>query len=78
MNNLSMELMLQMVSTRLGTSPDKLRAALEKGDLGEITSGMSEEEKDRFEKSLNKERFQEMLNSPQFQELAKKLGSQES
>lgn len=72
MNN--MDKMLEQASKRLGTNPESLRGALEKGKMNEIISNLSQQDKERLIAVLsNKELREKLMNSKQAADLMKNM-----
>lgn len=66
--------LLKMVSKKVGTSPDELKKDLEKGDLRRLTKGMSKEENEKLQQTIqNKALMEKVFSSPEAQDLMKKL-----
>lgn len=73
-NNSEINNLLNGLSERLNTTPEQLRANLEKGNLGSVVSKMSSGQAKRLQKILdNPEQSEKILNSPQAQAIIKKL-----
>lgn len=72
MNNI--EQMLEAVSKKLGTTPEKLQKSLEKGDLKQAMANMSEKDVQKLSLMLNNKKLMEQLmQSKQAQEVIKNL-----
>ncbi|MGN0476997.1 MAG: hypothetical protein ACI4HM_06625 [Ruminococcus sp.] len=73
-NNSEINNLLNGLSERLNTTPDQLKANLEKGNLDSVVSKMSSGQAKRLQKILdNPEQSEKILNSPQAQAIIKKL-----
>ncbi|MGN0462633.1 MAG: hypothetical protein ACI4HZ_09345 [Ruminococcus sp.] len=73
-NNSEINSLLNGLSERLNTTPEQLRANLEKGNLDSVVSKMSSGQAKRLQKILdNPEQSEKILNSPQAQAIIKKL-----
>ncbi|MCI6652018.1 MAG: hypothetical protein MSH11_01140 [Ruminococcus sp.] len=73
-NNSEINNLLNGLSERLNTTPEQLRANLEKGNLDSVVSKMSSGQAKRLQKILdNPEQSEKILNSPQAQAIIKKL-----
>lgn len=74
LNNSEINNLLNGLSERLNTTPEQLRANLEKGNLDSVVSKMSSGQAKRLQKILdNPEQSEKILNSPQAQAIIKKL-----
>lgn len=70
----NMDKLLSAASEKLGTTPEKLKEALEKGNMNEAVANMSEQDKARLNSLLkNKELMEKLMNSKQAQEIKKNL-----
>ena len=73
LNNSEINNLLNGLSERLNTTPEQLRANLEKGNLDSVVSKMSSGQAKRLQKILdNPEQSEKILNSPQAQAIIKK------
>ncbi|MGN0460753.1 MAG: hypothetical protein ACI4HL_07550 [Ruminococcus sp.] len=73
-NNSEINNLLNGLSERLNTTPEQLKANLEKGNLDSVVSKMSSGQAKRLQKILdNPEQSEKILNSPQAQAIIKKL-----
>ena len=73
-NNSEINNLLNGLSERLNTTPEQLRANLEKGNLDSVVSKMSSGQAKRLQKILdNPQQSEKILNSPQAQAIIKKL-----
>ena len=74
LNNSEINNLLNGLSERLNTTPEQLRANLEKGSLDSVVSKMSSGQAKRLQKILdNPQQSEKILNSPQAQAIIKKL-----
>lgn len=74
LNNSEINNLLNGLSERLNTTPEQLKANLEKGNLDSVVSKMSSGQAKRLQKILdNPEQSEKILNSPQAQAIIKKL-----
>lgn len=72
MNNV--ESMLEAVSKKLGITSQKLKEAIDKGDLSIALSNMSEKDAKKLSSILSDpEMLKKVINSKQAQELKKKM-----
>lgn len=75
MNEKDYEKLLNSASSRLGTSPDKLRQTLEKGDITSLSGGLSKTDKAKLRQVLgNKELMDKLKKASTPQEVMKLLG----
>ncbi len=75
MNEKDYEKLLDSASSRLGTSPDKLRQTLEKGDIASLSGGLSKSDKAKLRQVLgNKELMDKLKKASTPQEVMKLLG----
>ncbi|MGN1126393.1 MAG: hypothetical protein ACI4RI_03035 [Ruminococcus sp.] len=73
-NNSEINNLLNGLSERLNTTPEQLKANLEKGNLDSVVSKMSSGQAKRLQKILdNPQQSEKILNSPQAQAIIKKL-----
>ena len=76
MNDNEYEKLLQAASTKLGSSPEKLRQTLEKGDIASLSAGLSKADKAKLRAVLNnKELMAQLKQAGSPQEIMKMLGS---
>ena len=69
-NPAQLEQLLTYASRRLGSTPEQLKAALEKGGLGGLSSALSAEQAAQAEEIIrNKEKAAQLLNDPQIRKL---------
>ena len=74
MNEKDYEKLLSSASSKLGTSPDKLRQTLEKGDVASLTGGLSKADKANLKAVLgNKELMDKLKKAGSPQEVMKLL-----
>lgn len=68
------EELIDLVSTKLGTSKDSLRKYVENGQLEKLVNGLKPKDANRLQTILsNKEATKQLLSSPQAQQLLKKI-----
>ena len=73
-NNSEINNLLNGLSERLNTTPEQLKANLEKGNLDSVVSKMISGQAKRLQKILdNPQQSEKILNSPQAQAIIKKL-----
>lgn len=76
MNNKQLENLLKITAERLGTTPDALKNAAQKGEMERLLGAMPEAE--QFRKVLSDpEAAKKLLSSPQAQQLLGKLQGKE-
>ncbi len=74
MNDKDYEVLLNTASRKLGSSPDKLRSTLEKGDMSALSAGLSKSDKAKLREILgNKELMAKLKNASSPQEVMKLL-----
>lgn len=74
MNDKDYEVLLNTASQKLGSSPDKLRSTLEKGDMAALSSGLSKSDKAKLRAILaNKELMAKLKSASSPQEVMKLL-----
>ncbi|MBQ8195895.1 MAG: hypothetical protein IJZ47_11115 [Oscillospiraceae bacterium] len=74
MNEKDYEKLLSSASSKLGTSPEKLRQTLEKGDVASLTGGLSKADKAKLKAVLgNKELMDKLKKAGSPQEVMKLL-----
>ena len=61
MNETSYEMLIEMASKKLGTSPDMLRKTLEKGDMKALSQGLSKSDKEKLRAVLSNRELMEKL-----------------
>ena len=75
MNDKDYEKLLQTASAKLGTSPDKLRTTLEKGDMAALSAGLSKADKAKLRAVLaDKELMAKLKSAGSMQEVMGMLG----
>lgn len=68
----NMEKLFESASQKLGTTPEKLKEALEKGDINQAVQNMSEEDKQRLNSLLNnKQLMEKLMKSKKAEEIIK-------
>lgn len=76
MNENNFEKLVNAASQKLGTSPEKLRQTLEKGDIKALSSGLSKSDKEKLRAVLaNKELMQKLKNASGPEDVMKLLGN---
>ena len=66
--------LVQQISQKMGTDPNKLRTSAQKGDVSQVLTGLSQEDAQKVQKILSDKNAQEkLLATPQAQMLLKKL-----
>lgn len=69
-----MDVLLQLASNKLGTTPEALKQKLESGDLSDAISKMQPSDASKLQKILqNPALTKELLSTPQAQQLFNKL-----
>lgn len=63
MNQSKYEALLKTASEKLGTSPEKLRGALERGDISALSSSLTREDKEKLRSVLANKALMEKLRS---------------
>lgn len=72
--NSNMEKMLEMASRKLGTSPEKLKAAIEKGSFDGVLGNLSKEDAQKLMQVMNNPELREkLMKSPEAMALLKKM-----
>lgn len=75
MNEKDYEKLLSSASSKLGTSPEKLKQTLEKGDMASLAGGLSKADKAKLKAVLgNKELMDKLKKAGSPQEVMKLLG----
>ncbi len=75
MNNSNYEELLSAAGKKLGTSPEKLRGALEKGDLKALSANLSKADKEKLRAVLaNKELMRRLGTASSPEEVMRMLG----
>lgn len=73
MNSANYSKMLEMASKKLGTSPEALKSSLEKGNIEQFTSSLSDSDKQKLKVLIqNPKLAEQFLNSKQAQDMMKK------
>ena len=76
MNNNQLENLLKITAERLGTTPQALKNAAKKGDMGKILGSVPESE--QLKKVLSDpDAAKKLLSTPQAQQLLRKLQGKE-
>lgn len=74
MNENNFEKLINAASQKLGTSPDKLKSSLEKGDIKALSSGLSKSDKAKLRAVLsNEELVKKLKNASNPQEIMRVL-----
>ena len=74
MNDKDYENLLKSASAKLGSSPEKLRSTLEKGDISALSSGLSKADKAKLREVLaNKELMAKLKSASSPQEIMNML-----
>ena len=77
MNQKSVDVLLNMVSKKVGSSPEELKSNLQKGDLSQVTRGLNPEDSKKLMNVLSDKNLTEkIMSSPEAQELMKKFSGQ--
>ncbi|MDE6030351.1 MAG: DUF1269 domain-containing protein [Oscillospiraceae bacterium] len=77
MTESSFEKLLNAASQKLGSTPEKLRQTLEKGDIKSLSANLSKSDKDKLRAVLaNKELMNKLKGASTPDELVKMLGKQ--
>ena len=72
--NSSMEKMIQLASSKLGVSPEKLKRTLESGNIEDMLGSMRREDADKLKKLMNDPSAKEkLLSSPEAAKIIKKM-----
>ena len=72
--NSSMEKMIQLASSKLGVSPEKLKSTLESGNVDEMLGSMRREDADKLKKLMKDPAAKEkLLSSPEAAKIIKKM-----
>lgn len=72
--NSSMEKMIQLASSKLGVSPEKLKSTLESGNVEDMLGSMRKEDADKLKKLMNSPSARDkLLNSPEAAKIIKKM-----
>ena len=74
MTDSNYEKLLSAASQKLGTSPDRLRKALDKGDVKALSSGLSKQDKEKLRAVLaNRELMEKLKNASSPEEIMQLL-----
>ena len=77
MNENNIEKLINAASSKLGTSPDNLRRALENGDMKTLSAGLSKSDKAKLRSVLsNKELMKKLKNASDPAEILRMLNKQ--
>lgn len=72
--NSSMEKMIQLASSKLGVSPEKLKSTLESGDVEGMLGSMRKEDADKLKSVMQNPTVREkLLSSPEAAKIIKKM-----
>ena len=72
--NSSMEKMIQLASSKLGVSPEKLKNTLESGNVEDMLGSMRKEDADKLKNLMqNKSAREKLLSSPEAAKIIKKM-----
>ena len=72
--NSSMEKMIQLASSKLGVSPEKLKSTLESGNMEDMLGSMRKEDADKLKKLMNSPSARDkLLSSPEAAKIIKKM-----
>ena len=72
--NSSMEKMIQLASSKLGMSPEKLKSTLENGNVEDMLGSMRKEDADKLKKLMQDPAARKkMLSSPEAAQIIKKM-----
>ncbi|MGN0650788.1 MAG: hypothetical protein ACI4KM_10155 [Oscillospiraceae bacterium] len=63
MNDNDFNKLIQAASAKLGTSPEQLRKALERGDMTSLTASLSKSDKEKLRMILSNKALMEKLRS---------------
>lgn len=75
MNEAQLQAMLKLAASRLNTTPENLRAAIENGSLDQITVQSANPQAEQLKKILNDpQAAKKLLSGPAAQQLFKALG----
>ena len=76
-NPQNLDALLKVVSSKLGTSPDKLKSELENGKFDSALNGMNSNDAAKFQQVLqNPKLMEQFMSAPQAQALYKKLSGE--
>ena len=72
--NSNMEKMIQLASSKLGVSPEKLKSTLESGNVEDMLGSMRKEDADKLKKLIKDPSAREkLLSSPDAAKIIKKM-----
>ena len=72
--NSSMEKMIQLASSKLGVSPEKLKSILESGNVEDMLGSMRREDADKLKNLMNDPGTRKkLLSSPEAAKIIKKM-----
>ena len=72
--NSNMEKMIQLASSKLGVSPEKLKSTLDSGSIEDMLGNMRKEDADKLKKIMNDPiARKKLLNSPDAAKIIKKM-----
>ena len=72
--NSSMEKMIQLASSKLGVSPEKLKSTLEGGNIEDMLGSMRKEDADKLKNLMNDPNAKKkLLSSPEAAKIIKKM-----
>ena len=72
--NSSMEKMIQLASSKLGVSPEKLKSTLESGNVEDMLGSMRKEDADKLKKLIKDPSARDkLLSSPEAAKIIKKM-----
>ncbi|MCH5201367.1 MAG: hypothetical protein J1F60_10450 [Oscillospiraceae bacterium] len=72
--NSSMEKMIQLASSKLGVSPEKLKSTLESGNVEDMLGSMRREDADKLKKLMKDPSARDkLLKSPEAAKIIKKM-----
>lgn len=75
MNEKNFEQLIRSASQKLGTSPEKLRSTLEKGDVKALSANLSKSDKEKLREVLaNKELMKKLKNASDPNDIMRILG----
>ena len=72
--NSNMEKMIQLASSKLGVSPEKLKSTLESGNVEDMLGSMRKEDADKLKKLIKDPTARDkLLSSPEAAKIIKKM-----
>lgn len=75
MNPQNLDLLLKVVSSKLGTTPENLKQQLESGKFDSALNSMNSSDAAKFQQVLqNPQLMEKFMSAPQAQSLYKKMG----